>query len=172
MVSTTSEFVKATTRTETTPFSLIEQRGLLSRLRDELARATREIADNPGQFVRGLFYADTTDAKRRRRIYIGLACAVIVHVALLALIVVLGWHRMFQPIEEARSDRVIMLPDLNVSSTKPDLTQPEKPAGTKDGGGGGGGQNNPQPPSRGVLPQSLPQPQIVNMNPSNIPEPV
>jgi periplasmic protein TonB len=172
MVSTTSEFVGASTRIETTPFSLIEQRGLLSRLRDELVRAAHEITDDPSQFIRGLFYADTRDERRRRRIYIGLACAVVVHVALLALIVVLGWHRMFQPIEEAKGDRIIMLPDVGVPSLKPDSTQPEKPAGTKDGGGGGGGQNNPLPPSRGVVPQSLPQPQIVNMNPSNIPDPV
>jgi TonB family protein len=166
----TTEFVR-TIRTDAHPFSLIEQQGLLSRLIQALEGAVGELIGDPRGFIRDLLSADTKDAKRRQRIYLGLACALVVHVALIALIAVLGWRTMFvkPPAEQPPEYRVIGT-WISAPIEKTESTKPETPKG-EGHGGGGGGQLAALPPSKGETPPMLPQPQVVNMNPSNIPEP-
>jgi len=166
----TTEFVR-TIRTDAPPFSLIEQQSLLSRLIQALEGAVGELIGDPWGFIRDLLSADTKDAKRRQRIYLGLACALVVHVALIVFIAVLGWRTMFvkRPAEEPPEYRVT---DTWISAPieKTESTKPETPKGGGHGGGGGG-QFAALPPSKGEPPPMLPVPKIVNMNPSNIPEP-
>src|SRR5689334_7166090 len=94
---TTSDFVKTATRNVAPPFSLIEQKSLLARLAEEITRAAREFTRDPRAFLRDLFADDTKDAKRRRRLYFGLAGALVVHAALLTLIAVIGLRHLTAP---------------------------------------------------------------------------
>jgi TonB-like protein len=154
----TTEFLR-NIHTDSAPFSLIEQRGLLSRLLQELEGVVGELSRDPRGFIRDLFSADTKDAKRRQRIYAGLTCAVAVHVGLIAIIAVLGWRTMFvkHPPADGRYP-VIMLP-----GPRPLLTAEGTPL-PGDKSGGGGGDHNPLPATRGPLPKSSPDPQIVKPN--------
>jgi TonB family protein len=166
----TPEFVR-TIRADAPPFSLIEQQGLLSRLIQALEGAVGEMIGDPRGFIRDLLSADTKDAKRRQRIYLGLACALVVHVALIALIAVLGWRTMFvKLVAEQTPPYTVTFLESPPSIEKTELAKPEMPKG-EGHGGGGGGQLAALPPSNGEPPPMLPQPQVVNMNPSNIPEP-
>jgi len=165
----TTQFVGSSSHADSPPFSLIEQKSLASRLAEEAQAAIRDLARDPRSFLKDLFSAETKDAKRRQRIYSGLAIAVIVHAALLIVIAVVGWRTMFvKPAEEAPLQLRAMLP-LN----EPDRPSAESsvPHGEKNQGGGGGGQHALMPPSEGHPPRMLPLPQVVNLNPSNIPEP-
>ena len=159
----TTEFVRAT-HADAPPFSLIEQQSLLLRLIQAVESAMGELTGDPRGFIRGLLSADTKDAKRRQRIYLGLACALVVHVALIVFIAVLGWRTMFvKHGEEAKRGDVVWIP---MAKTPPDHTASDGivPRGEKDAGSGGGGDRNPLPPTRGPLPQSSPDPQIVKPN--------
>src|SRR5205085_9187468 len=91
---TTGDFVTTAAEPGAPPFSLIEPKGLASRLAEELARAAREFARDPRAFIGDLFTDDTRDAKRRRRIYVGLAGALVVHAVLLTVIAVIGWRHL------------------------------------------------------------------------------
>src|SRR5438270_13404813 len=95
--ATTGDFVTTATKREAPPFSLIEPKSLPARLAEELARATREFTGDPRAFFRDLFADDTRDAKRRRRIYFGLAAALAVHAVLLTVIAVIGWRSLTAP---------------------------------------------------------------------------
>src|SRR5262245_61512447 len=90
----TTEFSR-TIQPEALPFSVIEQQGLFSRLIQAVLAAARELIDDPRGFFAELLSSDVKDAKRRQRIYLGLSCAVVAHVALLSVIAVLGWRTMF-----------------------------------------------------------------------------
>jgi protein TonB len=169
--ATTSEFVKTSARAGAQPFSLIEQKGLAARLGEELGRAANELARDPRAFILDLFVAETKDAKRRRRIYIGLACAVVTHIALAGLMVVAGWHRMLD-IEPETDDKVIMLSPIAVTpGGTPEPSKPEPARGTT-GGGGGGGQQSKLPSSKGGAPQMMPLPPMVAMNAPSMPNPL
>jgi hypothetical protein len=155
----TTEFLR-NIHTDSAPFSLIEQRGLLSRLLQELEGVVGELSRDPRGFIRDLFSADTKDAKRRQRIYAGLTCAVVVHVGLIAMIAVLGWRTIFvkqPPADAGGFPAFIMLP----KSPPPRAEGPSLPG---DKSGGGGGDHNPLPATRGPLPKSSPDPQIVKPN--------
>jgi TonB family protein len=164
----TLEFVETSRSVESPPFSLIEQKGLVRRLSEELMRAASELSRDPSAFVRGLFFADDRDKKRRRLIYAGLAFGLIAQFVFLVVAALAGWHRMLDPAKEPQP-KVTMLRQNPIESV--DSTPIEKPPGHKDGGGGGGGQHTEAPASKGPLPQSVPQPQLVSPNPSNIAEP-
>lgn len=167
----TTEFVR-NIQTDSPPFSLIEQQGLFSRLFQELQAVVGELARDPRGFIRNFFSADTKDSKRRQRIYAGLACAVIIHIALLVVIAVVGWRAMVvKPVDqEASGDHIIRLIEYPPLSHETDQPHSEVPKGVP-AGGGGGGQHTQLPPSQGAPPRMLPTPQLVGMNPSNIPEP-
>ena len=140
-----------------------------------LESAIGDLARDPRGFIRDLLSADTKDAKRRQRIYLGLACALVVHLGLIVLIAVLGLRTMFvkQAAEEPPGYRVIYTdraPSIEAPANEnAKLNKAEAPKG--DGGGGGGGQHAPLPPSKGQPPLMVPGPQLVSMIPSNIPEP-
>jgi TonB family protein len=156
--ATTSDFVTTATKPDAPPFALIEPKSLPARLAEEIARAAGEFLRDPGGFLHNLFTDDTRDAKRRRRIYFGLAAALVVHALLLTVIVVIGWRSLTAPKEEAR---VILLPGLAQAPPTVKDSTAETPKGDKDGGGGSGGAHDSPPVTKGPLPQSSPQPQII-----------
>ena len=164
----TTDFVASAGHADSPPFSLIEQKSLLSRLIRELAGAFKVISRDPRGYIRDLVSASDKDAKRRQRIYLGLALGVALHVALLTFIAVLDWRTILvkQTGEQSPEYRVIF-PEL--SSARKSESTPEVPKG--ETGGGGGGQHTMLPPSKGQPPLMLPTPQIVDMNASNVPEP-
>jgi hypothetical protein len=93
----------------------------------------------------------------------------------IAIIAVVGLRTMHEnSVSEQPEYRVTILETAPKSIEEPTndnavSTKPEMPKG--NGGGGGGGQRAPLPPSAGVLPPIFPGPQIVKMNPSDVPEP-
>jgi len=137
--------------------------------------AIRELLGDPRGFIRDLFSADTKDAKRRQRLYLGLTFGLVVHVALIVVIAVVGLHTMsVNTASEQPEYRVTLVETAPKSIEEPTnenavSTKPEMPKGS--GGGGGGGQQTPEPPSKGAPPPMVPVPQMVSPNPSNIPEP-
>jgi outer membrane biosynthesis protein TonB len=157
-------------RPDVPPFSVIEQKGLIARLCEELARAASEATRDPRGFILGLFSTDTKDARRRRRIYAGLACALSAHVALLVFIAYVGWHSAF--VKNNEPDYEVKILDLP-SKARTDAPEPAKaevPRGEK-GGGGSGGDHNPLPATKGPLPQMSPSPQIVKPSAPSAPMP-
>lgn len=157
-------------RRDAPPFSVIEQRGLAARLYDELARAAGEVSRDPRGFIRDLFSNDTRDAKRRRRICAGLACALSAHVILLVLIAYVGWHNAFVKNDEPEYKVKILDLPPKARSDAPDPAKPEAPRGER-GGGGSGGDHNPLPATKGPLPQMSPAPQIVKPSAPGAPMP-
>jgi periplasmic protein TonB len=150
---------------------MIEEPGLLSRLIQALKAAAYDLAADPRGFIRDLFSADTKDAKRRQRINIGLACALVVHVALIVLIAVIGWRTMVVKEAAVEQTPFSFIP-LSIEAPKAGdmgASKSDTPKGSD--GGGGGGQRTLLPPSKGEPPPMAPRPQLVSMNPSNIPEP-
>ena len=156
---TTTEFVRNTSHADSLPFTLIQQPGLISRLTRELKGAFAELIRNPLGFAKGLFVVDTSDAKRRQRIRIGLAVAVALHAALLAIIAVLGWRTMFVKTPADQTEFVVVVSPSGLK--KPEV---EIPQGGKHGGSGGGGDNNSQPVTKGPKPQMSTTPQVVKPN--------
>jgi TonB family protein len=167
---TTREFVVTSSRPDAPPFSVIEQKGLIARLGEELARAASEISRDPRGFIQDLFSDDTKDAKRRRRIYVGLACALSVHVALLMFIAYVGWHHAFVKNNEPEYETVMIdtLPKAHTDALDP--AKPEVPRG-RNGGGGGGGEANAAPATKGTPPKMSPLPQIVKPTAPSVPMP-
>lgn len=157
---TTSEFVRTSSPADALPFSLIEQKGLLTRLAEELARALSELARNPRGFIRDLFTDDTKDAKRSRRIQIGLACAVLAHIAILALIAFLGLRGLNKSAEEADEHKAERL-TVTMLNNKAEDIKAERPRGDNGSGGGSGGSHSLLPASKGALPKIAPTPQII-----------
>ena len=158
---TTTQIVRSTSHAEVLPFSLLEQRGLTSRLIRELKSAFEELTRDPRSFIRSLFSAQNKDAKRRQRIQIGLTCALVTHIALLALVAVLGWRTMF-----------VKTPPLEIvwAPPKTPVLRPDErevPKGEKLGGSGGGGDHNPLPATKGPPPQMSERPQVVKPNTPN-----
>jgi len=154
---TTTEFVRTTSRADSLPFTLLQQPGLISRLTSEFRGALSELIRDPLASARGLFVGGTKDAKRRQRIQIGLAFAVVLHVAVLSIIAVLGWRSVFV---KTAADI-----DGNVTWVRPLPSGEEKiPNGDKRGGSGGGGDSKPQPATKGPKPQMSPTPQVVKPN--------
>jgi TonB family protein len=158
--ATTSDFVMTATKSDAPPFSLIEQKSLLTRLAEELARAWHEFRRDPRGFLRNLFADDTKDAKRRRRLYFGLAGALAIHAVLLTMIAVIGWRSLAAPKgPDERVETWVVSPNIGTPATPE--SKPATPHGEKDAGGGHGGAPESPPPTRGVVPQSSSQPQIV-----------
>jgi hypothetical protein len=149
-------------------FSLIEHKSLLARLRDEIALATSEFANDPRSFLRELFSAEEKDSKRRRGLYAGLACAIVVHISLLIVIIITGWHQVLMIGVEPRAEKVTM---IKAGLSLDAAGKPQSPQSASGIGGGGGDRSNPKPASKGLPPPMLPQPQIVRPDPSNITQP-
>jgi Gram-negative bacterial TonB protein C-terminal len=153
--ATTSDFVTTATRPEAPPFALIEPKSLPARLAEEIARAAGEFLRDPSGFLHNLFTDDTRDAKRRRRIYFGLAGALVVHALLLTVIVVIGWRSLTAPKE---NDVVVQRLDLP-SQLAEGNTKPK--AANGDQVTGGGGVETAPPVTKGTPPPTSPAPQIV-----------
>ncbi|MGA9771309.1 MAG: TonB family protein [Blastocatellia bacterium] len=156
---TTSEFVRTASRLDAPPFSLLEQKGLFARLTEEFTRASSDLAHDPRAFIRAIFADDTKDTKRRRRIRITLAYALVAHAAMIALIAFLGWHHLVQPKEETGNRKIIDVVQFPPKSV--DKSEAAIPHGKDGGGGGGGGNQSGLQATKGVLPKMSPAPQIV-----------
>jgi hypothetical protein len=156
---TTTEFLRSGSHAESPPFTLIEQPGLISRLAREINNALLELWRDPRAFVEGLVAADTRDAKRRQRIQIGLAGALVIHAALLAVIAILGWRTIFVKAVDDNEEFVILAPPSSLQRPEGEI-----PKGTKRGDGGGGGDDNPLPATKGPKPQMSQLPQVVKPN--------
>jgi hypothetical protein len=159
----TTDFAR-TIHVDTPPFSLIEQQGLFSRLIQAVEAAVADLVADPRGFIRDLFSADTKDSKRRQRIYLGLSCAIVMHIALITLIAVIGVRTMFvKHLEGSRGSELIL---THLATEPPDNATKDGsvPRGDKSAGSGGGGDRNPLPPTRGPLPQMSSGPQIVKPN--------
>ena len=157
--ATTSEFIKTDSRAGDLPFALIEERGLLRRLAEEVSRAVAEARRDPAAFFRGIFSADTRDQKRRRLIYAGLATAALAHAALLVVILWAGWHRILEPVPESANLRLQSIIKPTPVEREAEQAQPDTARGD-NGGGGGGGDQSPRPPSIGAAPVMTPAPVI------------
>jgi hypothetical protein len=155
---TTGDFVKTATPPDAPPFSLIEPKSLPARLIEEVARAWRDLTRDPRGFLRDLFTDDTKDAKRRRRIYFGLAGALVIHAVLLAIIAVIGWRHLNASTNEGYVVHRIDLP--NPLAEKTNDPKPEAPHGD-NGRSGGGGVKDASPVTKGTPPPTSPAPQIV-----------
>ncbi len=163
----TSEFAKASERTAASPFCLIEQKGLLARLGEELSRAANDLFHDPTGFFRDLVSpADTKDRKRRRLVYVGLGCALVAHSVLLTLMIAAGWHRILEPPKKEGPELVVSIwvPLPKTETPVPDTPKDNAPKGDLQHGGGGGGQPDETPASKGGLLPMLPTPPIVKAN--------
>ncbi len=169
--ATTSDFVRTGRFADDKPFSMIEQKGLIRRLGEEVRRAVRECARDPRGFIRDLLFDSEKDTKRRRSIRIGLLWALGAHLLFIGIVVVLGWSRIGVSADERPELEVTMLPVVNPHENSGDL-KGEKPRGERDGGGGGGGDRNPLPASGGARPQMSPAPQVVHPLAPTSPAPV
>ena len=166
----TTEFVR-TIHADAPPFSLIEQPSLLSRLIQAIESAGREFAGDPRGFIRDLLSANSNDAKRQKRIYFGLAGALVVHIAMIALIAVIGLRTMLvKQVEADQGEELISIP-LALERKEMASKHINVPHGEKYAGSGGGGDLNPLPATRGPLPQMSPNPQIVKPNTPSVPLP-
>jgi Gram-negative bacterial TonB protein C-terminal len=166
----TTQSVGSSSHADPPPFSLIEQRSLLLRLAEEFRSALRELASDPRRYLQNFFADDTRDARRRQRIYVGLAIALAAHAALLIVIAVVGWRTMFvKPAEGAPDPKVVWLP---LGEPDKPVAESAAPRGEKDQGGGGGGDRNPLPATKGPTPQMSPGPQIVKPNTPSVKLPV
>ena len=160
----TSDFVRPDSGNNALPFSMIEQKGLIRRLVEELLRAWREMARDPRGFIRNLLVDDSKDTKRRRLIRIGLLCALAAHLALIGIIVVLGWNRVAATSAEEQTEYILTMvpPTAHNPHGQSGAAKGEEPNGKNGSGGGGGGQKNVLPASGGALPQMAPSQQIVH----------
>src|SRR5215470_539242 len=147
----TQEFVR-TIPVETPPFSVLEQPGLLTRLIRVLNAAAAELISDPRGFIRELLSTDARDNKRRKRIYYGLACALVAHIALIVFIAMMGWRTIFvkPPAEEAKDYIVtpVGIPSPIAKSGAEESNS--RPGNSRGGGEAGGGQLAPLPASKGT----------------------
>jgi TonB family protein len=168
----TSEFVKTSQNIEAPPFSLIEEKSLISRLAEEISRAAIEMARDPRAFIRGLLTDDTRDLKRQRRMRVLLASALAFHLVLFGAIVVIGWIHFAEAKPEIN---IVWVPPSDISVKTPDKpedkAEDEMPRGSKDSGGGGSGRNAPTEASHGVLPRIIPQPPMIIPDAPTLPDP-
>src|SRR5262245_52005568 len=162
----TTELVRGRSKVDILPdFSPLTQKGLASRLWDELRRAWSDLGADPAGFIKNLFASDIKDARRRRLLYLGVGLALFTHVALAVLIVVASWHYTSAKAEEqAGNERPIWIsePGPPVKPSGPTLSRPK---GGESGGNAGGGQMKETLASKGVLPPSSPLPPVVRLNP-------
>jgi TonB family protein len=178
---TTSEFVKL--REPVAAFSMLEHKGILARLVEEVSLAVKDFTRDPRGFLSEIFSDDVKDLQRRKRLRMGLALGLATQIVLFGVIAYFGWHRatVIQKSEESPEDiRWISRDEFkrepekpseaggNGTSKAPDIAKGNKDAGASSGGGG---QENPLPPRQGVLPQSVPNPAIITPTAINVPTP-
>jgi TonB family protein len=161
---TTSKFLKSTTGVEAPPFSLIEHKGLVARLIEELSRATGDFASDPRGFILGLFTDENKDRKRRRLLYAGLGLGLVAHFAFIAIIFIADWVKPKAASSEGELIVESWVPPSNSGLKKPEEPESSMPKGNSGKGGGGGGQEAARPASGGVVPQMLPMPSIIKHN--------
>src|SRR5262245_46028042 len=102
--ATTSEIVRTVDSAQ--PFSMIEHKGILARLAEELSLATYEFKEDPRAFIREIFSDDAEDPQRSRRIRMGLALGLGVQLVLMGLITYFGWNHIRQKVEEKKEYEV------------------------------------------------------------------
>ncbi|HEU4388034.1 MAG TPA: energy transducer TonB [Blastocatellia bacterium] len=153
-------------------FSLLQEKGLGTRLWEELCRAATDFSSDPIGFVHGLFASNSKDAKRRRRLYLGLALAMIAHITLATVVVIASKNRItVEPLRDGSGEVVTL---LGPGSKPRDGDIPPAPKSGHSLSGNptaGGGAGNPLPPSKGVPPRLVPLPPLVRISPATIDNP-
>ncbi len=178
---TTSEFVKL--REPVAAFSMLEHKGIVARLVEEVSLAVKDFTRDPRGFLSEIFSDDVKDVQRSKRLRMGLALGLATQIVLFGVIAYLGWHRATANGPEKPVLTVDRWVDPKDFKPKPEKESevggngttktPDMPKGNKDAGAssGGGGQENPLPPRQGVLPQSVPTPPIISPTALNMPTP-
>ena len=87
---TTSEFVKV--REPLASFSMIEHKGIFTRLFEEASLAINDFTRDPKGFLREIFSDQTKDAQRSKRLRMGLAFGLAFQLVALTAIAIAGWH--------------------------------------------------------------------------------
>jgi TonB family protein len=166
----TSNFPGASDRVDVFSVCLLEQKGLVGRLGEEVSRAASDLLHDPRAFLRDLVSpANTKDSKRRRLIYGGLAAALVLHAVFLAVVVVAGWHRILEaPKSEERPEITWLKPRDQIQRQ---LGGDKDESRKGDPSSAGGGQEDPNPATSGSPPPMAQVPPLVQPNPSNIPDP-
>ena len=169
--ATTDEILKTGSHPELNLFSTIQSRSLFIRLFEETERAASEFVRDPVGFIASITAGEAGDERRRKRIYAGLATAIVVHIVLVVVIAILGWKGVYQKSPDEPQQLVVThwvpLPGEN---------QPPPPsAGNQPGPSGtnaGGGDRSPRPAHQGVLPPTVPRAPIVQLSDQPVHNPV
>jgi hypothetical protein len=167
---TTSEFVK--TREYVASFSMIEHKGIVTRLVEEASLAVKDFTRDPSGFIREIFSDESKDLQRSKRIRLGLAFGLAFQIVVITAIAIAGWqHATAITKTDEIPDRVNIWVPPPTENHKESSTNGDSPSNTsappkgkKDAGSntGGGGQNNPLPAQQGVKPMSLPNPAVIS----------
>lgn len=163
-------------RVEEALFSSLESQGLAARLFSELSLAFKDFRKDPLGFLRESFLVDDDkkNIKRRRLLARGLLFAALLYIVGFVVILKIGLRAVLDPTPKAANgDRYFIQMLTPVDVNTPYAGNGDKRSAAKGGGtqGGGGGDRDPNPVSKGPLPQMLPIPQIVRPNPSNVTKP-
>jgi TonB family protein len=170
---TTSEFVKM--REPIASFSMIEHKGIFTRLFEEGSLAIGDFTRDPRGFLREIFSDETKDAQRSKRLRMGLVFGLAFQLVAITAIAIAGWHHATTSNGTEEPELEVKIYDfgktppptdtLKESSTKgatpgktPDVAKGSPDAGSQSGGG----QQNPLPAQQGVLPQQIPIPAIIS----------
>ncbi|MBI3653928.1 MAG: TonB family protein [Acidobacteria bacterium] len=178
----TSEFVK--TREPLAAFSMLEQKGIVARLVEELALAIKDFTRDPRSFLRDLFADEAKDLQRRKRLRMGLALALTTQLVLFGVIAYFGWHHSMATTKADELPYKVKWVDPNDFKPEPtkttesaangnDSSKVEMPKGNRDAGAsnGGGGNESSTPAKQGVLPPAVSIPPMVSVNAPSAPAP-
>jgi TonB family protein len=170
---TTSEFVK--TREYTASFSMIEHKGIVTRLHEEASLAVGDFTRDPRGFIREIFSGESKDLQRSKRLRMGLAFGLVFQIVVITAIAVAGWRHATSLTKSEKPEHKVEIINLHNPNSTPEKRKesptngdpssniPAPPKGDKNAGGspGGGGQDNPAPARHGVLPQYIPNSPII-----------
>ena len=164
------------------PFSMIEEKGLWTRLNEQLSQAVAELKGDPRAFLHDLFFDDDKDLQRSKRIRLGWTVGLLTNLVLIGFIVVLGLHPTQAKGQITKNDSEYVFEGWVPEPSKPESKQPEavtKPSEMPKGSGnqgdtgatGGGGMNQPTPPVKGIPPQMAALPPVMSPIATSLPNP-
>jgi protein TonB len=143
--------------------AFLVQPPLVSRLFGELTEASREVRQDPRNYIKAALKGDNLGGRRRKMLFrLGLALGVMIY-AFFMLGIFVMWlitHAKAKTVDDDLVAIHMVNPD-DFKAQQIDIPKADK----KAGGGGGGGRNTPTPPSRGELPKFSLQPPIIAPRP-------
>jgi TonB family protein len=179
---TTSEFVKM--REPVASFSMIEHKGIFTRLFEEGSLAIGDFTHDPRGFLREIFSDETKDAQRSKRLRMGLAFGLAFQLVAITAIAIAGWHHASATGKTDDPEYTVKWIDPNTptpANTPKELTaksetagkNPEVLKGNPDAASksGGSGQETPSPARQGVLPPQISNAAIISPTAPSSPSP-